>query len=104
MSGRRSSNVDGMVSRNREFRHAKVTDRLDLETGRRHIDENGDRLLSHLTLALDLRLFRLGAEQKDSARATSSADAIAPANWALMRSSDSLVEVDRLLIDRRLRI
>ena len=53
-----------MVSRNRELRHPKLIDRLDRKTGRRHIDEDGDRLFRHLALALHLRVFRLGAEQQ----------------------------------------
>ena len=51
------------ASRNRELRHSKLVRRFDLETGRRHIDEDGDRLLGHLTLALNLRVFGLRAVQ-----------------------------------------
>ena len=89
MSGRRSSNVEGSV-RGRETRHAQILGCLgfDGKAGRRHIDKDGDRLFGDLSLSLYPCELRLGVNNSDSTRATSSAEAIAPANWALTMSND----------------
>ena len=101
MSGRRSSKVEGMVSRNREIRHSKLIDRLDRETGRRHIEEDGDRLFRHLALALDLGLFRLRAEQQRFDAGDVERRRDLAGELGLDEVERLFVEVDRLGIDRR---
>ena len=90
--------------RNREIRHAKVVDRFDLETGRRHIEEDGDRLFRHLALALNLSYFvsvlnSKGFDAGDVERRRDLADEL-----GVDEVQRLLVEIDRLLIDRILRV
>ena len=65
---------------------------------------NGDGLLGHLALSLNLSIFGLSAERSDSTRATSSAEAIAPANCAFTSFERTAVEINGLLVDRTLRV
>ena len=104
MSGRRSSTVEGMVWGIVNFATRISSTGSICKTGRRHIEQDGDRLFRYLALALNLGFFRLGAEQQGF----DAGDVEGRRNLAHELSIDEverpLVVIDRLGINRILRV
>ena len=104
MSGRRSSNVDGMVCGIVNFATRSSSTGSILKLAGAILSEDGDRLFRHLALALNLGYFRLGAEQQGFDAGNVERRRDLAGELGIDEVERLSVEVDRLGIDRILRV